>query len=119
MRKNTMKILGFALAIALFVLCLAVMRTNPVSAQNPSQGSSRPEVNQAVHFDISPPLRELVKNNPIQPRYGFHQAEPVLYPKLAHLMMSVGRGRAIDGAIQKMILPKVGVNAGLNLLGVG
>ena len=114
-----MKVLGVSLVIAVFALCLVMMNTHPISAQNPSEGSSRPEVNQAVHFDVSPPLRDLVRENPIQPRYGFHQAEPVLRPKLMHLIESAGHGSAMDGALQKLILPKVSAVAGLNLLGVG
>ena len=113
-----MKFLGSVLAIALFILCLAVMRIPPVSAQNPSQGSSRPEVNLPIRFAISAPLRDLAKQQ-AQPPYGFHQAQPVRYPKLTHLMESIGHGRVVDGALQTMILPMVGVKAGLNLLGVG
>ncbi len=120
MKKNTMKVLGFSLAIAVFALCVVMMtKTHPVSAQNSPGASSGPEVNHAVAFAISRPLRELVKEQQSQPQYGLHQAEPVLYPKLTHLMESVGRGRVVDGALQKLILPKVSAVLGLNLLGVG
>lgn len=114
-----MKVFGVSLAIAVVALCLVMMRTHPVSAQNSPGASSRPVVNHAIRFAVSPPLRELVKQQQNQPRYGFHQAEPVRHPKLTRLMENVGRGPVMDGALQKLILPKVSAVPGLNLLGVG
>jgi hypothetical protein len=119
MKKSTVKILGVSLAVTAVAICLAMMKTHPVVAQSSSAPSSRPAVNQPVAFGISPPLSELAKEHPSQPRYGFHQAEPVLYPKLTKLMEMVGRGTPMVGALQKLIMPATSIVPGLNLLGVG
>ena len=43
-----------------------------------------PQVSNAS-FAITPPLRELVKNQPTQLHFGYHHASPVLHPKAALL----------------------------------
>jgi len=107
---------------ALSVLCLAFLCALPASAQNRRSQPNvahNPIVHSAIHFDVSPPLRELVKEVP--PQFGFHEAEPVLRPKLQSLMAAAKRGQrpVTDGVWQRYILPQISATLGLNLLGVG
>ena len=59
-------------------LCLACAVT--VSAQSDNV-LRNPQVSVAAGFAITPPLRELVKNQPTELQFGFHRARPVLHPK--------------------------------------
>jgi hypothetical protein len=104
------------------VVCLALMSVLPAVAQNKKiqpYVARNPIVHSAIHFDVSPPLREMIKETP--PQFGFHQAEPVLRPKLQSLMAAAKRGGQFvgDPAAQRSILPQVMATIGLNLLGVG
>src|SRR5271165_5175050 len=80
---------------------------------------TNPQVNYPVHFDISPPLRDMATE--VSSQQGFHQASPVRYPKLQQLVEAAqqGKGQVVDGALQTSIGPLVSATIGLNLLGVG
>ena len=110
------------LAVAFAVASLMIVSSLPAAAQgSPAQPQvlRNPEVNYPLHFDISPPLRDMAKQ--ASPSFGFHEANPVLYPHLQQLMEAAQRGEApvADGALQKYIGPLVSTAPGLNLLGVG
>ncbi|MFZ0774547.1 MAG: Ig-like domain-containing protein [Candidatus Sulfotelmatobacter sp.] len=78
-----------------------------------------PQVSSAIHFDVSPPLREMAAE--VSPESGEEELEtPVLHPKL-RLLQEAARSRAPreDGALQTYVAPLVSAPIGLNLLGVG
>ena len=77
-----------------------------------------PTIHTPIHFDISPPLRDMATEVPSQA--GFHEASPVKYPHLQQLMNAAKNGtQREDGALQKTVGPPVNATVGLNLLGVG
>src|SRR5579863_8489328 len=108
----------FATAVSA-VACLAFLSALPASAQSKPYVAHNPIVHSAIHFDVSPPLRDMIKEAP--QRFGFHEAEPVLRPKLQELMAAAKRGQqpVTDEALQASIMPQVSATLGLNLLGVG
>ncbi|MGA3316805.1 MAG: hypothetical protein ABSC64_10255 [Candidatus Korobacteraceae bacterium] len=117
-----MKSRHVSLALSLVtILLLAFMPAVLASAQGtPNQPSvlTNPAVNYPIHFDVSPPLRDMATE--VSPQWGFHEAPPVRYPKLQLLKEAAQRGQAIeDGALQTSIGPLVSATIGLNLLGVG
>ena len=65
------------------VLCLACVTS--MSAQKNSNVLTNPQVSKPI-FGITPPIRDLVKNEPQELQFGFHQASPVQYPKLQQLL---------------------------------
>lgn len=70
MRTITISLLAFTVCLACAV---------GLSAQSDNV-LRNPQVSTAG-FAITPPLRELVKNQPTQLQFGFHTATPTLYPK--------------------------------------
>ena len=89
------------------------------AAQQPSIPKilTHPEVNQAIQFDISRPLRDMATE--VAPQIGFHTASPVRYPHLEQLMQSAQQAQPADGALQTQPVAPVAATVGLNLLGVG
>ena len=79
-------------AIFLLALMLAVLTSAQETAAQPVV-LTHPEVNYPVHFDISPPLRDMATE--VSPRMGFHEAPPVRYPKLQLLMEAARQGQTI------------------------
>jgi len=74
--------------------------------------STTPIVNHAVHFAVSPPLRELAKL-PQPAQYGFHEANPVRrYPMKEF-------GKVVDPVEQSFAGPAANYSIGINVLGVG
>jgi hypothetical protein len=59
------------------ILCLASALS--VSAQSDNV-LRNPQVSQAA-FAITPPLRDLVKNQPTELQFGYHKASPLRHPK--------------------------------------
>src|SRR5215469_17733227 len=81
---------------------------------------TNPAVHTPVHFDVSPPLRDMATQATSQP--GGEVEHPVLYPKLQQLMQAAQQGQkpVADGALQSSTSgPLVNASIGLNLLGVG
>jgi hypothetical protein len=80
---------------------------------------TNPDVHTAVHFDISPPLRQMATE--VAKERGGEVEHPVLYPKLQQLMQAAAQGKKpiADGALQTTGGPLVNASVGLNLLGVG
>ncbi len=111
-------------AVTLSVLSLLLLAFAPgflASAQEAQpQVLTNPDVNYPVHFDISPPLRDMATQVSLQE--GAHAAAPVRYPKLQQLMEAAQSGQqpVKDGALQSSSGgPLVSATLGLNLLGVG
>jgi hypothetical protein len=118
---TTKLISGLSLS-ALSLLCLAVIRPVPASAQaTPGQPQvlTNPEVNQPIQFDVSPPLRELAAEVPLE--HALQLAPKVMRPKLRGLMEAAQRiqGPVVDGALQTSAGPAVSTSGGLNILGIG
>jgi hypothetical protein len=81
---------------------------------------TNPDVHYPVHFDISPPLRQMATE--VAKERGGEVEHPVLYPKLQQLMQAAQQGQKPlpDGALQSSTSgPLVNASIGLNLLGVG
>ncbi len=91
---------------------------SPAAAQSPAV-LTNPDVQEAIQFDVSPPLSELAKL-PVPPSFGYHQAPPVLIPRLQMLEAAAAKNQAaVDAALQTTPGPLVNATLGLNLLGVG
>lgn len=107
----------------LTITFLALMPAVLASAQETSAHPmvlTNPDVNYPVHFDISPPLRDMATQVSLQE--GAHAALPVKYPKLQQLMEAARGGQepVSGGALQSSSSgPLVSATLGLNLLGVG
>ncbi len=97
--------------VALSVLMLAFL---PMAAQEKSNPPMT--VRHADQFAISPPLRELIANQPPRIVYGYHEANPVRW-----VNFHPGRqlGPAVDPVEQGSPGGVASINLGLNLLGVG
>ncbi len=77
-----------------------------------------PDVSRPIHSDVSRPLRDMAKE--VEPEPGFHEENPVRYPKLELLQEAARRGQSpADGALQKSSGPLVSASIGVNVLGVG
>src|SRR5260370_13726663 len=107
-------------AAALCVLSLAVLSAFPASAQQAATPFvlTNPQVNAPVHFDISPPIRELAKQVPAQSSSRLIHSP--LQPKQQKLKAAaaVAPGWAPDAALQSAPGPLVNATVGLNLAGV-
>ncbi len=104
-------------------LCLALFLCVSVSAQeNPAQAGvlTNAEFNTATHFDVSPPLRDLIASQPVSV-FGYHLAAPALRPKLQkQLQFAAQRGEPSgepDNNVQ--YLAPVSATVGVDVLGVG
>ncbi len=97
--------------VALSALTLALL---PMAAQEKSNPPMT--VRHADHFAMSPPLRELIANQPPKIIYGYHLANPVRWKDF-----HPGRqlGPAVDPVQQSSPGGPASINLGLNLLGVG
>jgi hypothetical protein len=107
-------------AAVLCVLSLAVMSAFPASAQQAPTPFvlTNPQVNGPVHFDISPAIRNLAKQVPVQS--GSQLIHSPLKPKLQKLTAAAtfAPGSAPDAALQTSMGPLVSATVGLNLSGV-
>ena len=67
--------------ISISLLAVILCLTGAVSLSAQSDNVLRnPQVSTAG-FAVTPPLRDLVKNEPTELQFGYHKAAPVLYPK--------------------------------------
>jgi len=107
--------------ISLPVLCLAVICAVPVWArQIPSQPQvlSNAVVNQPIHFDVSPPLAELVREAPAQ--QGVRLLHAPMKPKMQQLTGAQGsRVAAAAGAVEPFTAGPISATIGLSFEGVG
>lgn len=76
--------------------------------------ATNPQVNGAIHFDVSSPIRELAAT--VAPQSGAKQVHPVMSKGK---MNGAGQTATVDGALQTAFAPPVSATVGLNLLGVG
>ena len=104
------------------VLCLfTFVFSTSAWADRPAQPEvlTNPEVNEALHADVSAPLREMAT----PPRADApRRVIPIRRPKLQQMMDAAAvRSQAAsgDGALQTAILPTVLAVPGVNVLGVG
>jgi hypothetical protein len=97
--------------------CLAVGTAWAQKTPVHSSVLTNPEVNYALQFDTSPPLRDMA--TAVSPQMAPHEALPVRRPKLQQLTAQQSQRPSEDGALQTSILPLVSASLGLNLLGVG
>src|SRR6202030_2188876 len=91
----------------------------PPAQETLAQVLRNPEVNYAVHSDISPPLSLML--TVVSPQQGSYLAPEVRYPKLQLLSNAAQRGLGplADSALQMSSGPLVSTTPGLDLLGVG
>ena len=102
---------------------LALLLTCAISSaqNNAAQAGvlTKSEFNRATHFDVSPPLRDLINSQPIVP-FGYHVASPALKPKLQkQLAFAAARQAASGQAVAPQNLAPVAATVGVNVLGVG
>ena len=104
-------------------LCLALFLSVSMSAQDDAAQPgviTNAEFNRALHFDVSPPLRDLIASQPISV-FGYHLAKPALRPKLQkQLQFAAQRGEAAvepDGNVR--LLAPVSAAVVVDVLGVG
>ncbi len=108
--------------VCLFALLLTCAFS---SAQNTAQPGvlTSAQMNRAIHSDISPPLRDLVKAQSTSSSFGYHAASPPLRPKLdKQLQFAAAReamGLANPQAPAGQSLTPVAATVGVNVLGVG
>jgi len=113
MRKNESRISAFSVP----ALCASLVLIFALWALGAAQAQvfTNPQVNGAVHFDISLPIRELAAT--VSPQFGAHQVHPVRLPK--QQPKGAVQVPAVDDALQTSTGPLVSATIGLNLLGVG
>jgi hypothetical protein len=111
--------------LAVSILCLfALLLTCAFSSaqENTAQVGvlNKAEFNRATHFDVSPPLRELLKQQSTSGVFGYHAASPPLRPKLQK-QLGFAATRQVEGLTQtsQQTLPPVAATVGANVLGVG
>jgi hypothetical protein len=96
--------------IVLSALC-AMFLASHASAQGTAVN---PQVNGAIHFDVSPPVRDLARNVPANV-----SVHPTHAPMPKRQVSATVQASAVDGALQTSTGPLVSATIGLNLLGVG
>jgi hypothetical protein len=114
MKKNRVRVSPAFVSFSL-ALSLGILSSLPASAQDAAFTNSR--ANEPVHFDVSPPIRELART--VAPlSHGPSLVHSVLKPK-AQKLAAAGVSAAQDAALQTSTGNLVSANVGLNLLGVG
>ncbi len=106
-----------ALTLCLFALLLTCAISSAQDKAAQAKVLTTSQFNQATHFDISPPLRDLAKTQAAPP-FGFHAATPPLMPKLAR-QQALNASRPQVGQETSKVLPPVSATVGANVLGVG
>jgi hypothetical protein len=102
----------------LAALFLAVMRTAPAAAQVQPQVLGNAVVKEPIHFDVSPPLGQLLTQAPAQ-HGGRRVTHPPLQPKLGRLQAAAGQGASRVGAEFLSPGPLISATIGLSFEGVG
>jgi hypothetical protein len=115
--ENGRKRVPYFVVLALTVPLLAVWCALPAAAQARPQVLSNAVVNQPIHFDVSPPLSEMVKQ--AGPQTGLHiMVHPPLRPKLDK-MKAIGDLRPSVARPTTISAPLISATLGLNFQGVG
>lgn len=109
-------------ASALLLSSLLLTSVVSLAQENTSQAgvTTKSFSAQATHFDVSPPLRDLIKTQSV-PAFGYHAASPPLRPKLAKQLAFNKQNLApvVDGALQTDVTTPATATVGVNVLGVG
>jgi hypothetical protein len=107
--------LSFAVTASLLLTLLMACNVFAAAADN----SPKPIVNGPVHFDVSPPLRDMALK--VSPNYGAQEADRVRLPKQQLLNEAAAhyQGPVKDGALQTYVGAPVSATIGVNLQGVG
>jgi hypothetical protein len=119
-KKNDRRVLSFSVAV-LWTLILAALCGLPAAAQ---QTTAQPKVlsnavvNQPVHFDVSRPLAELLKEAPAQQSVRLMHAP--MQPKMKQFAAAQqSQVAAAAGALEPLISPAISATIGLSFEGVG
>ena len=120
--KSDTKRIPHLLVPSLAALCLAVMCTLPTAAQsrttNGPQVLSNAVAHEPIHFDVSPPLSEMVAE--LLAQGGVRLMHAPLRPKLDKLKAAAGRGAPRVGAAPEPALgPLISATIGLSFEGAG
>jgi hypothetical protein len=120
MAKNNKRIFYFSVAVLFALILAAPSGLRAAQQQSPiePQVLSNAVVSAPIHFDVSPPLAELVKEAPAQ--QGFLLMHRPMQPKLPQLTgapQSQVKGAA--GALEPLIAPLISATIGLSFEGVG
>ena len=116
--RNDRKRIQCFLVCTLAALFLAVMRTAPAAAQVQPQVLGNAVVKEPIHFDVSPPLGQLLTQAPAQ-HGGRRVTHPPLQPKLGRLQAAAGQGASRVGAEFLSPGPLISATIGLSFEGVG
>ncbi|HJS98146.1 MAG TPA: hypothetical protein VJ756_03580 [Terriglobales bacterium] len=108
------------ISFAVGCVCLSLLLMGGMASAAPNV-LTHPIVGQVIHFDVSPPLRDLVKMAPNLPQYGLHLASPALRPKMQNMNQSekLGYANVHDAALQNAVMNPLLPTVGVNVLGVG
>ena len=120
--KSDTKRIPHLLVPSLAALCLAVMCALPAAAQsrprNGPQVLSNAVAHEPIHFDVSPPLSEMVAELPAQG--GVHLMHPPLRPKLDKLKAAAAKGApGVSAAPSPTPGPLISATIGLSFEGAG
>src|ERR1700693_5922029 len=107
------RILKFSAVV--FLLLAPAVRAQETSAQAPLFTHS--QVNEPIHFDVSPPVSQLAHSVP--PAQGQNVIHAVRIPKSQKLTSTAAVNSPMDAALQTSPGALVSAFIGLNLLGVG
>ena len=111
--RNRFALLALALALTATLTCAVS------SAQDKPLVLTEPIVHQATHFDMSPPLSELA-NTQADSVFGFHEAKPVLRPKLHKISDDAEQPALVQDAVaQTSITDALLPTVRINVLGIG
>jgi hypothetical protein len=119
MKRNTfLSIYAVSLCLSLFVSISMSAQDNEAKARTGVLTTT--EFHQAIHFDVSPPLRDLVASQPVSV-FGYHLASPARRPKLEkQLRFTAQRAQgALESGVEEMPLAPVAAAVGVDILGVG
>jgi len=108
------------LFVCAFVVCLVVVSA-PVFAQNNAASQKGVDIHatRAVKFDISEPLSELIKNQPVG-LFVQEEAEPIKRPKAAlHDTAASNSAKSPMVGVQTAALYPTTAQVGVNALGLG
>jgi hypothetical protein len=119
MRKNGKRISSFSVAIvsALIRAVPSGLQAAPQQTPTGPQVLSNAVVTHPIHFDVSRPLAELLKEAPAQ--QGFRMIHAPMKPKLQHLTSQQSRIEKAASAVQPSIAPLSSATVGLSFEGIG
>jgi len=116
--NNNRKRIPYFVVRAFAALCLAAIGALPAAAKAQPEVLSNAVVREPIHFDVSPPLTELLTQVPAQ--QGTRVMHPPLQPKLDKLKAAAGKGApGVSAAPSATPGPLISATIGLSFEGVG